>query len=221
MDSSHNSDQLDFGTTPDDQDLSTIPNSNDEEKEIHRYDDIPDDQTKRKQVLYDIKIGKDNGGLDADEFPVIFKKWAELFNVSKDAEGRFKFTIPQGSYGAIQYKKLAKFLHTGYVGDALASSSMPEIQKMARNIAREIVMHIPTKNTHLTRKIEALRKNGKFADIVGSALRKTHYDLFDHDWYNTVLNPMVLEAIHELRKSVKVEESFVEQTRTEIRKIFG
>lgn len=208
-------DKLDFGAdvsnTANDVDLSVTPATPEEQQEAHRYDGI-DDQTKRKQVLYDIKTGK----LNPKNFPVLFSVWAKV--IDKDPDGRFKFVAPP--------TKLLKFIQTGSVGDALVSRSMGDIKKMATDIAEEVLRHIPTTNDHPLRKLQALQKNGTLKDIIDFNLRKRHYDLFDQQWYNQVLNPLILNTLSELRKSEKSElrgdlRESLEYARIELRKIFG
>jgi len=192
---------LDFGAdvsdTSKDIYLSVNPMSNDEKEEANRYDSISDMQSKRKQAIYDIKTGV----LDASDFPTIFKKFSEL--IDKLPDGKFIVRTPADNYSRGLSTKMLKFISTGYVGDALASKSMGEIKKIVSDIAEETLMHIPTNNSHPTRKLQSLMKNGTLDDIINFNLKKKHYDLFDPKWIKGTLQPLILSKIFELRKSEK------------------
>lgn len=192
---------LDFGANIDDTskdiDLSTEPITSDERDEANRYDNLNDPQSKRKQVIYDIKTGV----LDSSDFPTIFKKFSQL--IDKLPDGKFIVRTPNDNYSRGLSTKLIKFISTGFVGDALASKSMGEIKKIVSDIAEETLMHIPTGNSHPTRKLQSLMKNGTLDDIIGFNLKKRHYDLFDSKWIKETLHPLVLKKIFELRKSEK------------------
>ncbi len=192
---------LDFGAdvsdTSKDIDLSVTPMSNDEKAEANRYDGIEDMPSKRKQAIYDIK----KGVLDARGFPTIFKKFGEV--IDKLPDGRFVIRPPADNYGRGIATKLVNFINTGYVGDALASKSMGEIKKVVSDVAEETLMHIPTNNSHPTRKLQSLMKNGTLDDIINFNLKKKHYDLFDQKWIKETLQPLILHKIFELRKAEK------------------
>lgn len=189
---------LDFGLTDLDSnttDLSIIEPSSDEKQEAGRYDGIKDVQDKRKQVIYDIKTGV----LDAAEYPVIFKKFSEI--IDKTPEGKFLYLNPKTNHELAMRTKLMKFVATGKIGDALVSSSMGEIKKMSRDIALEIIRHIPLSTSHPTRKLQALQKNGTIQDIIDFNLKKKHYDIFDPSWYQTYVNPEVMKLVMNYRKT--------------------
>lgn len=194
-------DPLDFGAnisdTSQDIDLSVTPISTDEKAEANRYDNIEDVQSKRKQAIYDIKTGV----LDSTDFPTIFKKFGEVLD--KLPDGKFVIRPPADNYGRGVATKLLKFISTGYVGDALASKSMGELKKIAGEVAEETLRHIPTNNSHPTRKLQSLMKNGTLDEIINFNLKKKHYDLFDQKWIKEVLQPMILHKIFELRKAEK------------------
>lgn len=189
---------LDFGLTDLDAnttDLSVHEPSAASNQEAHRYDGINDIQDKRKQVIYDIKKGE----LDASEYPVIFKKFAEI--IDKTPEGKFLYLNPKSNHEAALRTKLMKFVATGKIGDALVSSSMGEIKKMAKDIAIEVLRYIPLSTDHPTRKLQALQKNGTLSDIINFNLHKKHYDIFDPSWYQTYVHPEVMKLIMNYRKT--------------------
>lgn len=198
---------LDFGSDPSDTskdvDLSVDPFTTEEKSEASRYDGIQDIQDKRKQAIYDIKTG----AIDGSNFPLIFKKLAEV--IDKLPDGRFVIRPPEDSYGRGLATKLVKFIQTGFIGDALASKAVGELKKITNDIADETMLHIPTNVTHPMRKIQALMKKGrkgepsKLDEIIDFNLKKKHYDLFDPKWVIGTLKPMILAKIFELRKSEK------------------
>lgn len=218
---------LDFGVNDLDSqttDLSTIEPSSDEKQEASRYDQITDLPTKRKQIIYDIK----KGILNAREYPLIFKKFSEI--IDKTSDGRFLYTNPQSTYYHALRTKLITFVMTGKLGDALASSSLEEIKRIAREIADEVYLHIPLTNDHPTRKINALEKNGDLQDIIDFNLKKKHYDVFDRTWYMKNIKPLVMEYIYNYRKSDhnemkgKLEDLFresLQNIREKLKQIYG
>jgi hypothetical protein len=214
---------LDFGVTDLDSqttDLSVTEPTSSEREEANRYDSIQDIQSKRKQIIYDIKTGV----LDASEYPVIFKKFSEI--IDKTPEGKFLYLNPKSNHEAGMRTKLMNFISTGKMGDALASSSMGEVKKIAKNIALEILRHIPLNNTHPTRKLQSLQKNGTIQDIIDFNLKKKHYDVFDPSWYMTYVNPEVMSLVMNYRKTDQRElrgqfkESF-DTIRDKLKQIYG
>lgn len=189
---------LDFGISDLDShttDLSTTEPSSSEKEEVKRYDNIYDIHDKRKQVILDIK----SGILNSSDYPVILKKFGEI--VDKTNEGRFLYLNPKSNYELAMRTKLIKFISTGKIGDALISSSMGEIKKIAKNIALEILRHIPLNTTHPTRKLISLQKNGTIQDIINFNLKKKHYDILDPSWYQTYVNPEVMKLVMNYRKT--------------------
>jgi hypothetical protein len=176
-------------------DLSTIEPSVQDKEEAHRYDSINDIQDKRKQVIYDIK----KGILNASDYPVIFKKFAEILD--KTPEGKFLYTAPKSNYEQSLRTKLVNFVMTGKLGDALVSASMGEIKKIAKDITTEILRYIPLDYDHPTRKLKALYKNGTIQEIIDFNLKKKHYDIFDSSWYQKNVNPEVMKLLTHYRKT--------------------
>lgn len=189
---------LDFGVSDIDSqttDLSTIEPSNDEKQEASRYDQITDMPSKRKQLIYDIK----KGILNPNEYPIIFKKFSEI--IDKTPDGKFLYLNPQTTYQQATRTKLISFVMTGKLGDALVSSSLGEIKKIARDIADEVYLHIPLSDDHPMRKLKALEKNGTLQDIIDFNLKKKHYDVFDKSWYEKNVKPTVMNYIFNYRKA--------------------
>ena len=201
-------DNLDFGVNNVDdhtQDLSTIPPTSAENAELHRYDKITDIQDKRKNIIYDIKAGK----LDPNDYPLIFQKFAEILDMLPD--GRFVYRLPQTNdkskenYYLSLRTKLMNFVATGKIGDALASTGSGEVKRIAREIADEVMRHIPLNTDHPGRKILSLYKNGTLQDIIDFNLKKKHYDIFDKSWYEKTLNPLVMNLVAKGRDAEKKE----------------
>jgi hypothetical protein len=210
---------LDFGTA-DTVDLSTEKPTQQDNAEIHRYDTITDVQDKRKQVLVDIK----NGTLDAKNYPTIMKKFSEI--ITKLPDGRFMYSSPKSNYEQSLRTKLITFIHTGKLGDALASNSMGEVKRIAKDIAEEILRYIPLDYSHPMRKIMSLYKNGTLQEIIDFNLKKKHYDLFDKSWYNSTVNPLVMEYITHFRKTDKAElrgefKESLENIKNKLKTIYG
>ena len=199
-------DNLDFGAgNLDDltQDLSTLPPSQSDNTELHRYDKIQDVQDKRKNIIYDIKAGK----LDPKDYPLIFQQFAKILDILPD--GRFVYRLPptqdksKENYYLALRTKLMNFISTGKIADALASSGTPEIKRIAREIADEVMLQIPLDTDHPTRKILSLYKNGTLQDIINFNIKKKHYDIFDQSWVDKTLNPLVMNLIAQTRKGEK------------------
>lgn len=189
---------LDFGVSDLDSqttDLSITEPTSSETAEANRYDSIKDVQDKRKQIILDIKSGK----LDSSDYPTILKKFTEI--VGKTEDGRFLYLNPKSNHEVAMRTKLLKFISSGKVGDALVSSSMGEVKKIAKNIALEVLRHIPSNHSHPARKLQSLQKNGTLQDIVDFNLKKKHYDIFDPSWYQTYVHPEVMNLIMNFRKT--------------------
>lgn len=193
---------LDFGLSDLDSqttDLSTIEPSPEDRKEASRYDNINNMQDKRKQVLWDIK----QGILNANDYPVIFKKFIQIIN--KLPDGRFVYVQPNSNYERSLRTKLITFIQTGKIGDALVSSSMGEIKKIIKDTSEEVLRHIPLNNDHPMRKLKSLYKNGTIQEIIDFYLKKNNYDMFDSSWVHNTLNPEIMKQIFNFRKIDKSE----------------
>jgi hypothetical protein len=208
-------DNLDFGDAP------VIDMSDQDKQEASRYDSIPNIGQRRKALIYDIIDGK----LDQEtlkKLPTFIKVIAKSINRVQDPKtGQYLLKIGTTPREREMATKYQKFLATGE-GDALASKSMEEVKTIAKEVAQEVLRHIPTENDHPTRKLIGLLKSGVVDDSLNFYLKKAHYDLFGETLKFTVKR-LALEYINQFRnadlatKKGNLQESF----KSKLKKVYG
>lgn len=175
------------------EDLGYIAPSLEDKKEASRYDQINDIQEKRKQFILDIK----NGEIDSEDFPMIVRKFARDVDISKLENGKYLIKNSSTPIGQM----FLKFVLSGKIWkDRPDAVSAIELNKLITKAAEEILRYIPIEYDHPTRKLHSMQKNGELIQLINDNLKKKHYDLFDQEWIDKTIKPMVLQKLFDMRK---------------------
>lgn len=221
-----NQEPLAFDAPPEqDIEIKSSPQVDNQTSSIDDFKNL-DPSTRRLKILYAIKQGK----LDIDVFPSYLrshiKNFAELIVPSK-IDGRLVVNpeLPPNSPGGKLKPKVDNLIISGKVGDLADAVNNPMWTDLSNSIFTELEPMIHSfKDSHPSRKFDALEKSGKLDDMIAAHMRKKNFDLFAKpSWFKGALKAVALqrsrEASQERQGNIKESDFLRESIRIQLQTI--